>query len=121
MTDATPSDTGDSQRLEGVIAACLRAAELGIPVDRVELLSRYPELAEHLRSFFTVQDQGEIPTPHLPTLSMEDNPAAMGAAATMAHPVGGNAETVAAPSQFPGWAAPTAKNTSPEANAPDHG
>src|SRR5437667_10498970 len=85
MNDATPTDPRHSVRLESVIAACLRAAQLGIPVDRAESLARHPDLAEHLRAFFAAQDQqrgaetpiagGEAPT--LP-------PAAPGEIATQA-------------------------------------
>src|SRR5262245_1335346 len=52
-------DAGSSRspkKLDDVIAACLRACESGIPVDREALLSRHPEFAEHLRAFFAAQD-----------------------------------------------------------------
>ena len=45
------------RRLDEVIAAYLQAIELGVPVDREELLAQHPELAGHLRSFFAAQDQ----------------------------------------------------------------
>jgi WD40 repeat protein/tRNA A-37 threonylcarbamoyl transferase component Bud32 len=47
--------------LDVVIAAYLRAVELGMPVDREELIARHPQLADHLRAFFAAQDVGSAP------------------------------------------------------------
>src|SRR5438552_1638540 len=63
MTQGGHDSSPSQQRLEQVIAALLRAAELGMPVDRDELLARHPDLAEHLRAFFAAQDQEKSATP----------------------------------------------------------
>ena len=57
MTQGDRDSSPLQQRLEQVIADYLRAAGLGMPVDREELLARRPDLAEHLRAFFAAQDQ----------------------------------------------------------------
>src|SRR5262245_3149713 len=63
MNNTTPSDPSPAATLDAVIAVCLRAAELDIPVDREALLSRHPKLADHLRTFFAAQDHpAPVPT-----------------------------------------------------------
>ena len=46
-----------SQRLDEVIGAYLQAVEAGTPPDRDQLLTRYPELAGALRTFFDNHDR----------------------------------------------------------------
>lgn len=51
------SDAGTrSERLDGIIAEYLQSTEAGQPLDREELLGRYPELAAELQEFFADQD-----------------------------------------------------------------
>lgn len=59
MSDNAP--TADRpQKLEQVIAACLRAAELDIPIDQDALVARHPDLADHLRAFFAAQSTRDV-------------------------------------------------------------
>ena len=60
MSHDAPTSPGPPAKLEQVIAVCLRAAELGIPVDQDELLARHPELADHLRAFFAAQSTQHV-------------------------------------------------------------
>jgi hypothetical protein len=41
-----------------VIADYLYAAELGVPVDRKDLIAQHPDLAKHLKAFFAVGHRG---------------------------------------------------------------
>ncbi len=50
-------DPSPQERIAQILADYLRAVELGVPVDRAELIARHPDLADHLRAFFAAQDQ----------------------------------------------------------------
>jgi serine/threonine protein kinase len=48
-----PSDLARQERLEAVLAECLRRAEAGETVDRPAIQAAHPDLADDLREFFT--------------------------------------------------------------------
>ena len=49
-------DESREQRLNEALAVWYEAKEAGEPIDRADLLDRYPDLADELASFFTAKD-----------------------------------------------------------------
>src|SRR5258708_7644250 len=52
-----PQDAAREDRVNEIIAAYLRAVQMGDQPDRQELLRRHPDLAADLKAFFADQDQ----------------------------------------------------------------
>ncbi len=52
MSSTSPDTSKREQRFEQVLAEYLRSVEAGQPLDRAQLLSQHPDLADDLRSFF---------------------------------------------------------------------
>jgi serine/threonine protein kinase len=57
MATASGDLSDREQRLGEITFACLKAMETGGPLDRQELLARYPEFAAELAEFFTGRDE----------------------------------------------------------------
>jgi hypothetical protein len=75
----------DQSRLQQVIADYLAAADAGKPVDREELLTEHPALAEELREFFASHDElGQLIAPTIKVSPAPAKPAVGRDAVTLA-------------------------------------
>src|SRR5688500_7635415 len=59
MTPSCPSESSRQALLEDVLGEYMQRLDSGEAVDREQLLTRYPELAEELRSYFAGSDELE--------------------------------------------------------------
>src|SRR5262245_28350816 len=90
-------------RLAQILGDLLQAAREGRAVNRMEVMARHPELAEHLRAFFAAQDQS---APW--TKDAADNPA----------PAEGPAPDAVDQASLPSAAAPSGEPAAQAADAP---
>jgi WD40 repeat protein/predicted Ser/Thr protein kinase len=89
---SSPSEPTPSaeHELHEVIAAYLQSVDAGRPLDRQELLRRHPHLAEALQAFFADHDRmkqaaAPLPPGQVPTLGLEEVPAAPAPLDTVAY------------------------------------
>ena len=86
MAPPNPSDSAREDRVNQLIAAYLKSVEEGQPLDRQELLTQHPDLAEELAAFFADRDRFEQAAGPLRAAAPPDTPTMDGPAPRLTGP-----------------------------------